>query len=159
MISMSASPRLTFDSNVLIYAADRQAGPRHDVARRLVARASRANCILTLQALAEFFAVATRKKAVSAASAIAFVNGWQALFASAGATPASMQAAMHAVRDHRIGFWDAMLWAVAREAGCRYLLSEDFQGGQTLGGVTFVNPFGPAGLPSEVERLLGVGPG
>ncbi len=52
-----------------------------------------------------------------------------------------------------------MLWAVARAAGCRYLLSEDFQSGRTLGVVTFVNPFGPAGLPVEVERLLGAGSG
>jgi predicted nucleic acid-binding protein len=48
-----------------------------------------------------------------------------------------------------------MMWAVAREAGCRYLLSEDFQSGRTLLGVTFVNPFAAAGLPAEVERLLG----
>jgi predicted nucleic acid-binding protein len=94
---------------------------------------------LALQALAEFFAIATRKKDVSAESAIEFVD------------------AMHAVRDHRIGFWDAMLWAVAREAGCRYLLSGNFQPGRTLEGVTFVNPFAPDGLPGEVERALGDG--
>ena len=84
-----------------------------------------------------------------------FVNGWRTLFESVSATPATLQAAMEAVRDHRIEFRDAMLWAVARESGCRYLVSEDFQSGHTLGGVTFVNPFGPAGLPEAVERLLG----
>ena len=40
-------------------------------------------------------------------------------------------------------FWDAMLWTTARQAGCRLLLSEDLQDGQTLGGVTCVNPFAP----------------
>jgi predicted nucleic acid-binding protein len=151
---MNADPGLTLDSNILIYAADRDAGIRHDLAQALVTRAAKADCVLTLQALAEFFAVATRKKTVPAASAIAFVNGWQALFRTVSATPATLQAAMAAVRDHRIEFWDAMMWALARECGCRFLLSDDFQSGRTLGGVTFVNPFAPAGLPDEVERLL-----
>jgi predicted nucleic acid-binding protein len=154
---MSASPRLTLDSNILIYAADRDGGSRHVAAEALVARAAFADCVLTLQALAEFFAVATRKKNVPAASAITFVDGWQMLFETVSATEETMRAAMHAVRDHRIGFWDAMLWAVARDAGCRYVLSDSFQRGRILEGVTFVNPFAPGGLPEEVERALGDG--
>ena len=151
---MNAAPRLTFDSNILIYAADRDAGARHELAQALVARAARADCVLSVQALAEFFAVATRKSGVPVAGAIAFVEGWQALFRSVSATPATFAAAMAAVRDHQISFWDAMLWAVAREEGCRYLLSEDFQSGRTLGGVTFIDPFGPRGLPAALERAL-----
>ncbi len=151
---MNAGPRLTFDSNILIYAADRDAGSRHELAQALVARAARADCVLSVQALAEFFAVATRKTGVSVAAAIGFVDGWQALFRNVAATPATLAAAMAAVRDHRISFWDAMLWAVAREAGCHYVLSEDFQNGRTLGGVTFVNPFAPQGLPAALERAL-----
>ena len=104
---MSAAPRLTFASNILIYAADRDAGSRHDLARALVARAARASCVLTLQALAEFFAVATRRRRVSVVSVMTFVNGWRTLFESVSATPATLQAAMEAVRDHRIEFWDA----------------------------------------------------
>jgi predicted nucleic acid-binding protein len=34
-----------------------------------------------------------------------------------------------------------MLWATADRVGVRYLLTEDFQDGRVLGGVTFVNPF------------------
>lgn len=151
---MNAAPRLTFDSNILICAADRDAGHRHDQARALIARAASADCVLSIQALAEFFAVATRKTNVPVAGAIAFVEGWAAMFRNVSATPTSLAAAMVAVRDHQIGFWDAMLWAVAREAGCRYVLSEDFQSGRTLGGVTFVNPFAPHGLPAALERAL-----
>jgi hypothetical protein len=46
-----------------------------------------------------------------------------------------------AVRAHRLAFWDAMLWASARRAGVRHLLSEDLQDGFALQGVTFINPF------------------
>ena len=34
-----------------------------------------------------------------------------------------------------------MLWASAQRAGVKYLLTEDFQDGFVLRGVTFVNPF------------------
>jgi len=34
-----------------------------------------------------------------------------------------------------------MLWATAREAGVKRLISEDFQNSRELEGVTFINPF------------------
>jgi hypothetical protein len=34
-----------------------------------------------------------------------------------------------------------MLWASAKRAGVRYLVTEDFQDGFVLHGVTFINPF------------------
>jgi predicted nucleic acid-binding protein len=43
--------------------------------------------------------------------------------------------------DHRIGLWDAVIFAAAAAAGCRLLLSEDMQEGFIWGGVTVVNPF------------------
>ena len=49
--------------------------------------------------------------------------------------------AIDAVERHRFSFWDAMLWAAARRAGCSAILSEDMQHGQRLGGVVFLNPF------------------
>ena len=48
-----------------------------------------------------------------------------------------------------LSFWDAMLWATARRAGCSVLLSEDFQDGRRLDGVLFVDPFAP-----ENQRLV-----
>jgi predicted nucleic acid-binding protein len=33
--------------------------------------------------------------------------------------------------DHKIGIWDAVMFAAAAEAGCRLLLSEDLQEGFT----------------------------
>jgi predicted nucleic acid-binding protein len=49
--------------------------------------------------------------------------------------------ALDAVADHDWSFWNAMIWATAKRAGCRLLISEDGQDGRTLGGVTIVNPF------------------
>jgi predicted nucleic acid-binding protein len=51
---------------------------------------------------------------------------------------------MRAVESHGLPFWDAMLWATAKRAGCRIVFSEDFQDGGTLEGVLFVDPFAGA---------------
>jgi predicted nucleic acid-binding protein len=66
------------------------------------------------------------------------------LFPIVTADESDLVAAMRAVEDHRLAFWDAMLWATARRAGCRMLFSEDLQDGRRLGNVLFVNPFDPA---------------
>ena len=152
---MIASVRITFDTNILIYAGIDDASPRHQIARHLLARASAANAVLALQSLAEFVWVSTRKARISIADATKIVEVWLDIFPIVHAGPETLRSALTGAARHRLSFWDAMLWAVAREADCRYLLSEDFQTGHTLAGVTFVNPFGPSGLPEEVERLLG----
>jgi predicted nucleic acid-binding protein len=38
-------------------------------------------------------------------------------------------------------FYDSLIVAAALEAGCDRLLSEDFQDGQRIEGLTVVNPF------------------
>lgn len=42
---------------------------------------------------------------------------------------------------YRYGFYDALIIAAAREAGCTRLYSEDLQHGQRLEGLTIENPF------------------
>jgi predicted nucleic acid-binding protein len=70
------------------------------------------------------------------------------------ADDACLVEAMHAVADHGLSFWDAMIWATARHVGCQLLISEDGQDGRTLDGVTIVNPF--AAVPSPLlEQAFG----
>lgn len=45
------------------------------------------------------------------------------------------------VRDHKMSFWDAQIWAAARTNGIPVILSEDFSDGSVLDGVRFVNRF------------------
>ena len=42
-----------------------------------------------------------------------------------------------------MAIWDAVMLSAAAEAGCRLLLSEDFQEGFTWRGVSVTNPFAP----------------
>jgi predicted nucleic acid-binding protein len=78
--------RLSLDSNILVYAADGEAGDRHAAALDLVDRAIGADCILTLQSLAEFFYVATRKAKLEPAEAADYVGDWRAVFPCAPPT-------------------------------------------------------------------------
>ena len=48
---------------------------------------------------------------------------------------------------YRYAFHDALIIAAALESGCTRLLSEDFQDGQRIEGVTIENPF--RGLPAR----------
>lgn len=132
---------VTFDTNILVYAADAEAGRRHGDALALLKRASASDAVLVLQSLAEFFHVTTRKQKLSPDEARRIIEDWLDIFPVATADPEGLTDAIEAVEAHRLAFWDAMLWAAARRAGCGVLFSEDFQDGRTLGGVTFVDPF------------------
>ena len=133
---------ISFDSNVLVYAADRTGGDRHERAADLVERAMRRqNCIQTLQSLCEFFTVVTRKAGVDRLAAAELVETWSAALVVENATLQDLADATRAVREHGLAFWDAMLWATVRRAGVGLLISEDFQDGRVLEGVRFANPF------------------
>jgi len=137
---MSAE-RFTLDTNVLVYSIDRDAGARHERAASLVDEAVELDCVLTLQSLGEFFSAVTRKGKMPVRDAADQVRDWQVLFPTIAAKANTLSQAIAAVTDHSLSFWDAMLWATAREAGVKVLLSEDFQHGRDLGGVRFRNPF------------------
>ena len=143
--------RISLDTNVLFYSVDWDAGDRNTRAVSIVNSARNWDCVLILQTLGEFFAVATRKGRMPHDHAEALVENWLRVFPVHAAGPETLRRAMAAVREHRLSFWDAMLWATAREAGCGVLLTEDFQHGRVLGGVRFHNPFLEAGplLPPE----------
>ncbi|MGH6885722.1 MAG: PIN domain-containing protein, partial [Geminicoccales bacterium] len=99
--------------------------------------------------LAECFNVLCRKYRMPALEAYAWVQSFQRLFPVVTAEESDLDRAMRAVEDHRLSFWDAMLWATAKRAGCSVLFSEDVQNGRRLEGILFVDPFAP-----ENRRLV-----
>jgi predicted nucleic acid-binding protein len=93
--------------------------------------------------------MATRKLASSPDDACSFLAGLRAALPVYAATAPDLDKAILGTQRHGLSFWDAMLWATADRIGVRYLLTEDFQDGRVLGGVTFVDPF-----RDRNERLL-----
>jgi len=45
------------------------------------------------------------------------------------------------VRDYKLAYYDAQIWATAKLNQVPVVFSEDFNDGQVLEGVRFVNPF------------------
>ena len=151
---MIVAERFTLDTNILIYAVDRRAEARHEAASRLMQAAAGRDCPITVQVLGEFFHATTRKTLATGDQAVAYTNIWQRVFDVIAADLSTYNEATDHVRDHGMSFWDAMLWATARQAGCAFILSEDMQRGRRLGGVELVNPFDET-ASTIVGRLLG----
>jgi len=128
------------DTNVVVYAA----GVDGDVARQTVAiealRRQRATGALSTQVLAEFASVLLRKgrPADTVRQDVTVLGSAWRVFTLDGATVAL---ALTGVSEHRLSFWDAMLWATAKRNGCSAILSEDGPTGSTVGGVLYESPF------------------
>jgi predicted nucleic acid-binding protein len=61
--------RISIDTNILVYALDKDAGDRHKVSVDVLEHAVGSDCVLTTQALGEFFHVVTRKNRMPAMDA------------------------------------------------------------------------------------------
>jgi predicted nucleic acid-binding protein len=133
--------RFSVDTNILVYSIDKDAGTRHEQSRTLVDALADRDCVLTLQALAEFFRAVTRKNKMPGADAAAMVNDWMKLWPVAVADGRVLSQAIALKNDHGFGFWDAMLVQTARTAGVTRLLTEDMQDGRMVGRLRLENPF------------------
>jgi predicted nucleic acid-binding protein len=146
--------RFTLDTNILVYALDRQAGDRHGVACRIIDLAVRADCYLTLQSISEFYAAVTRKHLVPVAGARDQALDWLDMFPTVSASAGAVRTALATAGAGKASYWDALLVITATEAGCTTILTEDLAHGTVLAGVRIINPFAGATLSAEAEALL-----
>lgn len=146
--------KFTIDANILIYCADSREIAKRARALRLAERAAVFDCVLTVQALAEFFHAAVRKNIATRQDAAAAVELWRRVYPVVGPTGDVLPRAIAATEKHGLAFWDAMLWATARSAGCRWLITEDFQHGREIEDVLFLDLFVDP-PPAELDALLG----
>jgi predicted nucleic acid-binding protein len=137
------SARTFVDTNVLIYAHDVDAGRKHEVAQAVLRDLwnERAGVVST-QVLQEFYVNATRKirKPLAKSQARDVIETYAAWCVD-GITPSDIRAAFQIEDRARIGFWDALIIAVAARSGAHRLLSEDLHSGHIVAGVTIHNPF------------------
>ncbi len=149
--------RFTLDTNILVYSVDSKAGRRHALAAEIVDRAVERDCWLTLQSVSEFYVAVTRKGIVPVAEAAAQAADWLAMFPTTAASAAGVRTALADAAAGRASYWDALLVATAREAGCAVILTEDMADGAMLGGCRIRNPFAArGGLAAEARHLLGL---
>lgn len=133
--------RTFLDTNILVYGDDRGEPEKRERCLELIEMLRRKHTgVVSIQVLQEYFVTATRKFALDAAVAKSKVEVF-ARFHVVEPGVADVLAAIDLHRLMRISYWDALIVRCARQAGCRVLLSEDMQHGQTLDGVRIVNPF------------------
>lgn len=141
------SARYLLDTNLLVYPHDtRETSKREragEVLRRVGAEPSAA---LPAQALSEFASVVLRKldPPMDPGEVYAQIENLERTFPVLPLTPAVVLEAVRAVREHRLSYYDAQIWAVAKLAQIGIVLSEDFASGSVLEGVEFLDPFADA---------------
>jgi predicted nucleic acid-binding protein len=133
--------RFFFDTNVLIYWLDTSDAAKNAAARRWVAaiwenRRGR----ISWQVLNEFYSIGTRKLGSPSPAVRQLVEAYSTWTPITFDLP-MLQRAWHWMDRASVSYWDALIVAAAEMAGCRYLLSEDFQAGRRFGELTVVNPF------------------
>ncbi|HWO38412.1 MAG TPA: PIN domain-containing protein [Candidatus Acidoferrum sp.] len=133
--------RIALDTNVLAYAAGVNGQERQRAALELLDKLSESETFLPVQALGELFRVLVRKAKISPRLARTTIIRYRDTYRLVETSSGVFLSATDLAVDHKIGIWDAVMFAAAAEAGCRLLLSEDLQEGFTWGGVTVVNPF------------------
>ncbi len=135
---------ILIDTNVLLYAYDQNDVTRQNRALEVLEQLESAvNGCLSVQCLAEFFSVATRKlnPPLEVRQAAEQVELFTQSFPAYEITQAIVLEGVRGVRDHQFAYWDAQLWASAKLNQISTVFSEDFGERPSVEGVRFVNPF------------------
>ena len=131
------------DTNVLVYAEDRDAGRKHEVARALVVELWHDRSgVVSVQVLQELYVTLTRKvrRPVSSGKALDIVREYMTWQTIDNTGPLLLDA-VALQQKANISFWDALIVQAAVATGCDRLYSEDLNAGQRFGGLEVVNPF------------------
>lgn len=119
------------DTNVLVYAHDRDAGIKHDRAKQLIHDLSEKNRLtFSTQVLNEFYVSVTRPRRANPLpheEASQIVRDLSAAYTVLPLTSAITIRALNVMPLHVLSFWDALIWAAAKEYGIATIYSEDFQ--------------------------------
>ena len=140
-MSADSGPRTFLDTNVLVYADDAASPGKQCKAIELITgHRSLRTGVLSLQVLQEYFVTVTRKLKLDSAIArdqVEYYSGFELAIPAVS----DILAAIDLHRFHGFSYWDALVLRMAKQAGCRVVLSEDMQHGQVIDGVRIVNPF------------------
>jgi predicted nucleic acid-binding protein len=137
-------PRISLDTNILVYAADGEAGEKNRIARRVVGAAARSEGVLTQQVVGEFLNVSRRMQHLDQQRLRRIAAGLCAIFPLLATSREDLLEAFDRSIRLKLQYWDSVIAGVCLSNGVSYLISEDLQDGGRLDGLTVLNPFNPA---------------
>lgn len=137
------SDRVFVDTNVLAYLFDpRDMQRQHRAAETLRQEVQDAELVISTQVLQELYVSLTKGKTPITTPEVAEQAVEAAMaFTVVQVDTAHVRAGIHLSRAAQLSFWDALILSAAASAGCGRMFTEDLNPGQTIAGVTIVNPF------------------
>lgn len=135
--------KIFIDTNIIIYAYDVTAGKKHKAAGNILSELWNSGLgVISTQVLQEFFVTVVQKipKPIEKQQAKEIVGDflkWHVVVNSGDAIIEAIDICLNS----GYSFWDSMIIQAAITGGAAILISEDFQNGQLISGVTIRNPF------------------
>ncbi len=136
------SDRVFIDTNILIYAHDRDAGRKRDIAAEILLELwENKQGVVSTQVLQEFYVNVTRKipTPISKGEARDIIDRY-AVWKIIVIDPSLILRASRIEEEYQISFWDSMIVAAAEKAEAKTLFSEDLNAGQSVAGIRIENP-------------------
>jgi predicted nucleic acid-binding protein len=133
--------KVFLDTNILIYAVE-VGGPEPAKSAAALALVRRTDVCLSTQVLGEFYrAVTSPRRAVPLThqETLAWVQLWKRHDVRS-ITTGHVDLALDITHRFQVNYFDALILAAARIAGCEVVYSEDLNAGQDFGGVRVENP-------------------
>jgi predicted nucleic acid-binding protein len=131
---------LFVDTNILVYAHDRDAGEKYQKAKKLVGELWRQKTMswISVQVLQELAVNLQRKGVplVEVGETMEDYTRWQVIENGV----ALLRAGFAEMLQWKTSFWDALILAAARQAGASTVWSEDLSEGQDYAGIKVINP-------------------
>jgi predicted nucleic acid-binding protein len=132
---------LFLDTNILVYAIESR-GPQPAKSAAALSLVRRSDVCLSTQVLGEFYRAVTsprRAAPLTHTEAVAWVQLWKRHEVRA-ITVAHVDLALEITARYQTNYFDALILATARLAGCSIVYSEDLNPNQDYGGIRVINP-------------------
>ncbi len=136
--------RLSFDTNILIYAIDATEGVKQPRAAVLIDQARLADGLLTQQVIGELLNVGRKRPNLSTETTRAMAEELCISFPTRPTPVEALFRAFGRAERHRLQFWDSVIATICIDNHVDILLSEDLQDGLNIDGLLVLNPFNPS---------------
>lgn len=133
------------DSNLFVYSCDKDEPVKKSLVTRFLEKVTLiSEPIISTQTLGEFYNVVTKKLKKTKESAISMCQDISDMYPVYDISVENVFHALQISKDSQLSYWDSLIVAVASDAGCSTVYSEDLSNGQIISGVRIVNPFAEA---------------
>ncbi len=137
--------RALTDTNIVVYAHDPSDPIKHETARQLLEDLSNTGRLTySAQVLNEFCSRMMRPNrppSLTPEQVLEIVLDLRTTGEVFPISDATAARALEAVIAYGMSFWDALMWATARENGITLIYTEDLPGMPEIEGVRYINPF------------------